>query len=63
MNETPLLIPVRRAALLLSYNPRTIRRLVDRGELHAVGQGRLIRITMASILAYQARHRGSQPTA
>lgn len=52
----PLQVAPRIAAHLLGYDPRTIRRLVARGELQAVGHGKLRRIVMASIHAYQQRH-------
>jgi excisionase family DNA binding protein len=59
MNEPsePLQIPINEVARLLSYNARTVRRLVERGELEAVGQGKLRRIVTASIHAYQQRNR------
>lgn len=44
------------AARLLAYDVRTIRRLIGRGELPAVGQGRLRRIPMQSLRDYQKRH-------
>jgi excisionase family DNA binding protein len=53
---TPLQLPIRAAARLLSYDARTITRLVERGELQAVGQGKLRRIVTASLHAYQQRH-------
>lgn len=56
VHAEPLQIPMHEAARLLSYDPRTVRRLVARGELQAVGNGKLRRIIMASIHAYQQRN-------
>ena len=55
----PLQVTVREAGRLLSYDTRTISRLVARGELEVVGQGRLRRVPLSSLLAYQQRHLGS----
>ena len=52
----PLQITINEAARLLSYNPRTIRRLIVRGELQAVGKGKLRRILSESLYHYQQRH-------
>lgn len=52
----PLQVTINEAARLLAYDARTIRRLVIRGELPAVGQGRLRRIPMQSLRDYQQRH-------
>lgn len=52
----PLQVTIREAGRLLSYNDRTIRRLILSGELCAVGQGPLRRVTMQSIRDYQQRH-------
>jgi excisionase family DNA binding protein len=54
--ESLIQIPIREAARLLSYNERTIRRLIQRGELHAVGRGKLRRIPLSSIRDYQKRN-------
>ena len=54
--ESLIQIPIREAARLLSYNERTIRRLIQRGELHAVGRGKLRRIPLSSIRDYQQRN-------
>ncbi|HMQ29456.1 MAG TPA: helix-turn-helix domain-containing protein [Chloroflexaceae bacterium] len=48
------------AARLLSYDTRTIRQLIDQGELAAVGKGRLCRVVMQSIYDFQQRHRSEQ---
>jgi excisionase family DNA binding protein len=53
----PLQVSINEAARLLAYNARTIRRLIARGELPVVGQGRLRRVPMQSLHAYQERHR------
>ncbi|NJM05580.1 helix-turn-helix domain-containing protein [Candidatus Gracilibacteria bacterium] len=53
----PLQVTIREAASLLSYDERTIRRLVERGELHAIGRGRLRRIALADLREWQARNR------
>ena len=52
----PLQVTIKEAARLLSYNPRTIRRLVERGELQATGVGKLRRILSESMLHYQQRN-------
>jgi excisionase family DNA binding protein len=52
----PLQVSINEAARLLAYNARTIRRLIARGELPVVGQGRLRRVPMQSLHAYQERH-------
>jgi excisionase family DNA binding protein len=52
----PLQVTINEAARLLAYDARTIRRLIIRGELPAVGQGRLRRIPMQSLRDYQQRH-------
>jgi excisionase family DNA binding protein len=53
----PLQVTVLEAARLLSYDTRTIRQLITKGELSAVGQGRLRRVDMQSLHEYQRRHR------
>ena len=52
-----LQVTIREAATMLSYDERTIRRLVTRGELTAIGKGRLRRIALADIRDWQARNR------
>lgn len=52
-----LQVTIREAADLLSYDERTIRRLVERGELRAVGRGRLRRIAIVDIREWQDRNR------
>jgi excisionase family DNA binding protein len=51
-----LQVTIREAATLLRYHERTIRRLIERGELRAVGQGRLRRIALADLKAWQDRN-------
>lgn len=53
----PLQVTIREAAALLSYDERTVRRLIARGELAAIGRGKLRRIAMDDLRAYQARNR------
>lgn len=53
----PLQVTIREAAALLRYDERTVRRLIARGELHAVGRGRLRRIAVADIRDWQTRNR------
>lgn len=52
----PLQVTITEAARLLAYDARTIRRLITRGELSAVGEGRLRRIPVQSLRDYQQRH-------
>ncbi len=52
----PLQVSIKEAARLLAYNERTIRRLIVRGELQAIGRGRLRRIPYGSLHEYQSRH-------
>ena len=57
----PLLYSVRDAGRLLAYSPYTINRLIDAGELPAVGLGRMRRIPRDAILAYIERNRVEVP--
>ena len=57
MTSEPLQISITKAASLLDYDERTIRRLIARGELSAVGARKLLRIDMQSIHAYRERQR------
>ncbi len=52
----PLQVSISEAARLLAYDTRTIRRLIVRRELSAVGEGRLRRIPLQSLRDYQQRH-------
>lgn len=56
----PLQYKVKDAARLMQFSRNTVLRLIRRGELATVGQGRLLRIPYDSILAYQNRHRNDQ---
>ena len=53
----PLQVTIRKAAQLLSYDERTIRRLIIRGELQAIGRGRMRRIALADLRDWQQRNR------
>ena len=53
----PLQVKIREAARMMRYDERTVRRLVERGELPAIGRGRLRRIAVADIRAWQERNR------
>lgn len=46
-----------KAATLLRYDERTVRRLIAHGELRAVGRGRLRRIALPDIRAWQNDNR------
>lgn len=52
-----LQVTIRDAAALLSYDERTIRRLIARGELIAIGRGRLRRVALADLRDWQSRNR------
>jgi excisionase family DNA binding protein len=49
------LITLRRAADLLGVSPRSVRRLVERRELAAAKVLGSLRVSLASVLAYQKR--------
>jgi excisionase family DNA binding protein len=53
----PLQVTIREAAQLLRYDERTIRRLVERGELAPVGRGKLKRIAVSDLKDWQKRNR------
>jgi excisionase family DNA binding protein len=53
--HTPLQVSIKHAAEILDYSVRTVYRLIERGELETTGKGQLLRITYASIVAYQER--------
>lgn len=55
----PFQVTISEAARLLAYDARTIRRLIARGELAAVGEGRLRRVPVQSLRDYQRRHLGT----
>lgn len=50
-------VTMRQAAEILGVHERTIRRLVQAGELSVVGRGRLTRIALRDIAGYQQRNR------
>jgi len=52
----PFQVTITEAARLLAYDASTIRRLIARGELPAVGAGRLRRIPVQGLRDYQQRH-------
>lgn len=52
----PLQVTLKEAARLLAYDLRTIQRLISRGELLSVGEGRLRRIPVQVLRDYQQRH-------
>ena len=45
------------AGRILGYHRKTIERLCQRGELASIGRGRLRRIAISDITAYQSRNR------
>ncbi|MGB5833282.1 MAG: helix-turn-helix domain-containing protein [Thiohalocapsa sp.] len=52
MMPEPLAITLYAAAEALSVSPRTIRRLLDAGDLQRVRIGRAVRVSTASIRSY-----------
>jgi excisionase family DNA binding protein len=52
----PLQVTIDEAARLLAYDSRTIRRLITRGEISAVGEGRMRRVPVQSLRDYLQRH-------
>lgn len=59
----PLQVTKQEAAELLRYSERTIERLVERGELAQIGEGRLARFDLKDLRAYQDRNRQGGPDA
>lgn len=51
-DSPPLLLTIAQAARQLAVNARTVRRLLDRGDLPSVRIGRAVRIASASLSAY-----------
>ena len=45
------------AGRILGYSKKTVERLCQRGELASIGTGRLRRIAISDIKAFQARNR------
>lgn len=54
---------IARVAKILDVNERTVRRLIERRELPAIGHGRLRRIRLCDIRAYQERNRSDREAA
>lgn len=52
----PFQVTIKEAARLLAYDLRTIQRLISRGELPSVGEGRLRRIPVQALRDYQQQH-------
>jgi len=52
----PFQVTLKEAARLLAYDLRTIQRLISRGELPSVGEGRLRRIPVQALRDYQQHH-------
>lgn len=52
----PLQVTIDEAARLLAYDSRTIRRLITRGEIDVVGEGRMRRVPVQSLRDYLKRH-------
>ena len=52
----PLQVTIDEAARLLAYDSRTIRRLITRGEIDVVGEGRMRRVPVQSLRDYLQRH-------
>jgi excisionase family DNA binding protein len=53
-------VKIRDAAYLLKVNERTVRRLIERRELPAIGRGPLRRIRLSDIREYQERNRSDR---
>lgn len=51
-----LQVTIREAARLLSYDPRTIRRMIERGELPSVGHGPSKRIPTVALREWVERN-------
>ncbi len=52
----PLQVTFDEAARLLAYDSRTIRRLITRGKIDVVGEGRMRRVPVQSLRDYLQRH-------
>jgi excisionase family DNA binding protein len=57
----PLQVTIPEAARLLSYDTRTIRKLIALGELAVVKHGRYWRVPTESLREYQERNRSQAP--
>jgi excisionase family DNA binding protein len=55
--SSPQQVTIAEAAELLSYGKRTVYRMVQSRELPSVGEGKMRRILIADILAWQERNR------
>jgi excisionase family DNA binding protein len=53
--NAPLLLTLERAAEVLAVSPRTVRRLLDAGELAPVRIGRAVRVSAESLRGYVDR--------
>jgi excisionase family DNA binding protein len=58
---SPQLISVAGAAIYLSVSPRTVRRLIAKGDIPIVRVGGSLRIAVAMLNAYIALHTESEP--
>ncbi len=52
------MLSVAEVARMISFDPKTIHRLLAEGELESVGCGQRLRVTRASVRTYIERHRG-----
>ena len=59
----PSLLTVAQVAQQLAVCPKTVRRLVARGDLPAIHVGRAVRIEPATLDAYMARQTSTPPEA
>lgn len=60
LNPTPpsaarLAVDVNETGRMLSLSPKTVRRLIARGELNGIRLGRFVRVTVREIHAFLAR--------
>jgi excisionase family DNA binding protein len=63
-SKAPALLTTREAADALRVHPRTVQRLVERGQLNAVHLGTAVRFDLADIadLTDRLKHRAAGPT-
>jgi len=61
VEQEPLAITIPDAAKRLSVSERTIRRLIERGELRAVRVGRVWRVPMEALRDYLSETKGHEP--
>lgn len=57
MTDGPLALTIAAAAEALSVSPRTVRRLIDRGELAPIRIGRSVRLSTEDLHAYIDRQK------